>query len=143
MLSTFVSSRRVRSIATRVAVLVAVSGAVFVTAATDAFARSTPAMRHLKLLRSTPTSDAVLTQSPDAICLWLSEPTNAALSKISLATASGTPVTLAAITRAAADTAPLIAKLPKAIGAGAYVVTWKAMSKDGHVVKGTIAFSVK
>jgi methionine-rich copper-binding protein CopC len=26
--------------------------------------------------------------------------------------------------------------------AGGYKVTWKAMSKDGHVVNGTIAFTV-
>lgn len=100
------------------------------------------AMRHLKLLRSSPAADTTLTASPDAIRLWLSEPVEAPVSKITLATTAGAAVPLDALTRDAAKDAPLVAKLPKPLAVGAYKVTWKAMSKDGHVVNGTFGFRV-
>ncbi len=46
------------------------------------------------------------------------------------------------MTRAEAKDAPLSAAISKPLAAGAYKVTWKAMSKDGHVVNGTIDFKV-
>lgn len=105
-------------------------------------ARPSLAMRHLKLNRSSPAADTVLSASPDAIRLWLSEPTQAPVSKITLTTAAGVAVALAPLTRDSAASAPLVAKLVKPIGAGSYTVTWKAMSKDGHVVNGTFGFRV-
>ncbi len=105
-------------------------------------ARPSLAMRHLKLNRSSPAADTVLSASPDAIRLWMSEPTQAAVSKITLTTDAGVAVALAPVTRDSAQSAPLVAKLVKPIGAGSYTVTWKAMSKDGHVVNGTFGFRV-
>ncbi len=100
------------------------------------------AMRHLKLVRSSPSADTTLSTSPDAIRLWLSEPVEAPVSKITLATEAGAAVSLDALTRDAAKDAPLVAKLSKPLAVGAYKVTWKAMSKDGHVVNGTFGFRV-
>ena len=105
-------------------------------------ARPISALPHLKLLRSSPAADTVLASSPDAIRLYLSEPTQAPVSKISLTTEAGAPVALAPLTRDTTKDAPLVAKLLKPIGHGAYKVTWKAMSKDGHVVDGTFNFKV-
>ena len=104
--------------------------------------RPLSALPHLKLLRSSPAADTVLTASPDAIRLYLSEPTQAPVSKITLATDAGVAVALAPLTRDTTKNAPLVAKLVKPIGNGAYKVTWKAMSKDGHVVDGTFNFRV-
>jgi methionine-rich copper-binding protein CopC len=39
------------------------------------------AMRHLKLVRSSPSADTTLSTSPDAIRLWLSEPVEASCFK--------------------------------------------------------------
>jgi len=108
----------------------------------SAIASPSAAMRHLRLLKSFPAKDAVLTTSPDAVRLWLSEPTQAPISKITVANATGEAVALDALTRADDKDAPLVAKLTKPIGAGQYTVTWKAMSKDGHVVNGTFGFRV-
>ena len=105
-------------------------------------ARPISALPHLKLLRSSPAADTVLTSSPDAIRLYLSEPTQAPVSKIALATDAGAVIALAPLTRDTTKGAPLVAKLVKPIGAGSYKVTWKAMSKDGHVVDGTFHFRV-
>ena len=106
-------------------------------------ARPSAALPHLKLVRSSPAADTVLSTSPDAIRLWLSEPTQAPVSKISVASDAGVVVTLAPLTRDTTKSAPLVAKLVKPIGAGTYKVTWKAMSKDGHVVDGTFNFRIQ
>ncbi len=86
--------------------------------------------------------DTSLTTSPDAVRLWLSEATESGISRITLASSNGVAVPLTAVTRDAAKDAPLVAKIPKPLAAGAYVVTWKTMSKDGHVVNGTFGFGV-
>jgi len=99
-------------------------------------------MRHLRLVRSFPAKDTSLTSSPDVIRVWLSEPTEKGVSKITLASSSGVAIPLEALTRDAAKDAPLVAKLSKPLPAGAYAVTWKTMSKDGHVVNGTFGFRV-
>ena len=116
--------------------------ALFSVMAVGIAVRPISALPHLKLLRSSPGADTVLTASPDAIRLYLSEPTQAPVSKISLTTEAGAPVALAPLTRDTTKDAPLVAKLLKPIGHGAYKVTWKAMSKDGHVVDGTFNFRV-
>jgi copper resistance protein C len=117
--------------------------AAFVSAVAFAvIATPSQAMRHLKLLRSSPAADTVLTTSPDAIRLWLSEPAEAPASKIQLTTSAGAKVAIGAVSRDAAKDAPLVAKITTPLAAGAYTVTWKAMSKDGHVVNGTFGFRV-
>ncbi len=126
-----------RSSLVRAASLLAVG--LFIAAAA---ATPTQAMRHLRLVRSAPMADSMVATSPAAISLWMSEPTDAAISKISLASADGKAVPLGAITRAAAADAPLVAKVPSTLANGAYTVTWKAMSKDGHVVDGAFKFHV-
>lgn len=115
---------------------------VLAVAAIAVAARPISALPHLKLLRSSPAADTVLTKSPDAIKLFLSEPTQAPVSKITLATDAGAVIALAPLTRDTAKDAPLVAKLTKPIANGSYKVTWKAMSKDGHVVDGTFNFRV-
>lgn len=116
--------------------------ALFATLALMLVAAPSQAMRHLKLVKSSPSADTTMAVSPDAIRLWLSEPAEAAASKISLATSTGTAIPLEKITRDTAKNAPLVAKLTAPIKSGQYTVTWKAMSKDGHVVNGTFGFRV-
>jgi copper resistance protein C len=110
------------------------------------FAVSAPrldAMRHLKLVRSSPSADTVMSTSPEAIQLWLSEPADAPASKISLKTSAGAAVPLGAVSRGAAKDAPLVAKVVSPLAPAVYTVTWKAMSKDGHVVNGVYHFTVR
>lgn len=117
--------------------------AVVLVAAVAVSATPSSAMRHLRLVKASPAADTVLAASPDAIRLWLSEPTDPAISKISLATAAGANVPLGKLTLAAQKDAPLEAKLTAKLADGLYAVTWKAMSKDGHVVDGKFSFRVR
>ena len=116
------------------AVLAAVAFPVFAGAAR---------LPHLKLKRSFPAKDTVLTTSPGAVRLWLSEPAELPATKIAVTTDAKAPVAVEKATRAAGADAPIEAKFAKPLGAGRYTVTWKTMSKDGHVVNGTFGFTVK
>ncbi len=127
-----------RRTAVRMIAFVAVGAIALLTA----IAPASQAMRHLRLVRSYPAKDTVLTTAPDAVRLWLSEPTQAPVSKVTVTAAAGDTVKLEALTREAAADAPLVGKFTKPVGSGQYTVTWKAMSKDGHVVNGTFGFRV-
>jgi len=98
---------------------------------------------HMRLLKSTPAADAVLPASPDAIRLWFSEAVDPKGSTVTVKGADGAVVALAPLSRAGDKDAPLVAPLGKPVGAGAYTVTWKGMSRDGHVVNGTFTFKVR
>ncbi len=132
----FCQVRSVRRIVRCIAVLAVAVAGVGVAASPSA------ALRHLRLVRSSPSKDATLTTSPDAIQLWLSEPTELPGSRVTLATEAGAVVATAALTRAGVKSAPLVATLLKPLAAGTYKVTWKAMSKDGHVVSGMFGFKI-
>ncbi len=125
--------------------LVAVTAVTIVASPTAAMRGSVTRgriVRHLKLLKSSPTADAVLTTAPDAVRLWLSEPADVPATKISITSTAGAAIATAAVMSGNEKDAPLVALITKPLAKGSYKVTWKAMSKDGHVVKGTFGFSV-
>lgn len=105
--------------------------------------RTTAVLPHLKLKRSFPSADTVLTSAPDAIRLWLSEPPSVAATRITVTAANGTVIAMAKPTRTDAADAPLVASFTTPPAEGRYTVTWKTMSKDGHVVNGTFHFTIK
>ncbi len=99
-------------------------------------------MRHLKLVRTFPKADTVLVASPDRIAVELSESVELTGSKLSLAKDGGAPVVLGALRREPAAPKVLRADVATPLAAGGYSVSWRTMSKDGHVVKGTFQFRV-
>lgn len=116
-------------------------------------------VRHLRLVKSFPAADSVLHASPDAVRLWLSETPEVPATKITMTSASGATVKLApvklvaagtaagtvggAVDKSASKSAPLTAALVAPIAPGTYTVSWRTMSRDGHVVKGTFGFKVQ
>lgn len=97
---------------------------------------------HLRLKSSFPAKDTTLNTAPDAVRLWLSEPADLPATRITVTDAKGAAVPVEKLTRGATADDPVVGKFTTAPGNGTYNVTWKAMSKDGHVVNGTFAFSV-
>ena len=59
-----------------------------------------------------------------------------------MANATGAAVAVAKLTRGAQREDPVVAKFTAPLTNGKYTVTWKAMSKDGHVVNGVSSFTV-
>jgi copper resistance protein C len=109
----------------------------------DAASHDAPALPHLKLKASFPAKDSTLTSSPDAVRLWLTEPADLPATRISVADAKGAAVPLAKLTRGTKASDPVEGRFAAPLTSGRYTVTWKAMSKDGHVVNGTFAFTVR
>lgn len=98
---------------------------------------------HLKLRAIFPGKDTTVVTSPDAVKLWLSEVADLPATKVAVTNAAGAAVPTAALTRGATKEEPVVAKFTSPLGDGKYTITWKAMSKDGHVVSGVSAFTVK
>ena len=91
---------------------------------------------HTQLSGSNPADQAVLDAAPTAIHLSFSE----AVRLTAVTIVSGDEST--ALTVNVADSAKEFdVELPK-LAAGEYVVEWRALSEDTHVVTGTIRFSI-
>ncbi|MES2524540.1 MAG: copper resistance CopC family protein [Gemmatimonadota bacterium] len=119
------------------------SGASDSTAAESAAAlTATRRLRHLRLVRSFPSADTVLTRAPDALRLWWSEAAELPLTKVELTSTASGKIPLEKITRAPAKGSPVVARIPKTLPVGTYRVSWRTMSRDGHAIKGEYAFRV-
>ena len=95
---------------------------------------------HLHLVKSTPAANASVSAAPDSIKLWFSQAPELKLTTVKLTGPGTVGVDLAPLAKG--DSALVIAGVKGKLGAGAYTVAWRTMSKDGHVVRGTFAFKV-
>ncbi len=95
---------------------------------------------HLKLDRSAPAANATLDAAPAAVQLWFSQPVELPATKVTVTNAAKQAVPVRALERG--TDGAVQAPLP-ALASGRYVVEWRTMARDGHVVKGDFAFTVK
>jgi methionine-rich copper-binding protein CopC len=95
---------------------------------------------HLHLLKSAPAPNATMTAAPEAIRLWFSQPPELAVTSVKVTGPGSAAVALAPL--AGGDSALVVAPVKGKMAAGAYTVTWRTMAKDGHVARGTFAFTV-
>ena len=103
-------------------------------------------MLHLKLARSEPTTNAVLTASPRQVKLWFTQKPELTVTSIKVKSGSGATAVerrLAPLARAAASDAPITAPVGAALAPGNYQVVWRTMARDGHVLNGVIPFVVR
>lgn len=98
---------------------------------------------HLELVRSAPADGAVLTAPPSEIRLWFSEGPQAAGTSIHLLRADSTQVKLSDARPDTLDSKILTSAVLDELPAGPYTVAWRAMSADGHVVRGRFQFAVR
>lgn len=94
---------------------------------------------HLQLERSSPAADASLESAPAEIRLWFSERPELAVSMIRVEGPAGAVKTGEL---AAGDDNDLSVTLPADLTAGAYTVTWRTSSGDGHPIRGNFGFTV-
>lgn len=99
-----------------------------------------PALAHDALVGSTPASGARVTGASLAgqVVLHFEEPPLVIGAQVRVTGPAGTISTGAPEVRGS----DLVQQLTPAIAAGAYTVTWRITSDDGHVVSGTIPFTV-
>jgi copper resistance protein C len=96
------------------------------------------ARAHAHLHSSTPVNHSTLLVAPKAISLEFEE--SVRLTSLSIRKGDGETHKIGPLPATESKTFAL--PLP-AIDAGSYVVTWRALSADGHVMFATIQFSVK
>jgi copper transport protein len=95
------------------------------------------AVAHTHLTKSVPADGSTVTVSPPKFVLTFAEP--ARLTAMSIQKDSAPAKKLAPLPAAAAGE---IAVTAPQLAAGKYVLTWRALSDDGHVMPGKISFTV-
>lgn len=109
-----------------------------VASATLALALPPLAGAHSFLIRSTPQAGARLASSPSGLVLYFSEPYVRSSERVSIRHADGGDLKLSPATGSGTVVRqPLPARLK-----GAFVVSWRVLSDDGHLSVGEFAFAV-
>lgn len=101
-----------------------------------------PLSAHAFLTKSVPAQRAVLFRSPVKIQLWFNERLEPRYSSLTLTTADGKPVEIDKAEVSAEDPKQLAVSI-KPLPAGLYVVKYRVLSVDGHVVQDQFPFTVK
>ena len=100
------------------------------------------ALGHAFLVKSTPPGRATLARAPERVQLWFNERLEPAYSTISVWNAAGAQVDAKNGAVSADDPKRLELPLP-ALTPGRYVVRYRVLSVDGHVVESTLPFAIK
>jgi methionine-rich copper-binding protein CopC len=95
---------------------------------------------HLHLLKSTPAANATVTAAPDSIQLWFSQKPELGVTSVKVTGPANATVALAPL--ASRDSSEVVAAVKGGMKPGAYTVTWRTMAKDGHVARGSFAFTI-
>jgi len=95
------------------------------------------AYAHAHLEKSTPAEKSVLAALPESIVLNFSQAVR--LTALSIERGDGTSEPIAPLPAEAGTTLAVVAP---ALPAGEYVIAWRALSKDNHVMSGKIHFTV-
>jgi len=101
-----------------------------------------PLSAHAYLIKSVPAQRAVLFRAPVKIQLWFNERLEPRYSSLTLNTADDKPVDIGKAEVSAEDPKQLsvsISPLP----AGRYVIKYRVLSVDGHIVKDQFPFTVR
>ena len=116
----------------------AASAAVLALAALAA----APAPMHVRLTKSEPMADSTVVAAPTEIKLWFSAPVQVPVTTVRVSAVDGTSQATIPVRASSGSNAPLVAALPRPLTNGRYSVAWRTMSRDGHVISGTFAFTV-
>lgn len=98
---------------------------------------STAALAHARLERASPADGSLITVAPQSLVLEFSEP--AQLASLWIAEEGGSRRKIASLPHQ--PLRRVIIALP-ALTPGTYVVSWRAVGADGHVVPGQIRFTL-
>jgi copper resistance protein C len=97
---------------------------------------------HAYLVKSLPAQRAVLFRAPAKIQLWFNERLEPRYSSLTLNTADGKSVDIGA-SEVSPEDPKLLSASTKALPAGRYLVEYRVLSVDGHIVQDQFSFTVK
>ena len=99
-------------------------------------------LAHAFLVKAAPAARATLARAPDRVQLWFNERLEPAYSSISVWDAAGAKVDGGAGAVSAEDPRRLDLTLPP-LAPGRYMVRFRVLSVDGHVVESSVPFTVR
>jgi copper transport protein len=99
---------------------------------------STAALAHAHLEKASPADGSIITTAPQSVVLEFSEP--ARLATLSITRDGGSPRKLAPLPQQPQQR--IAVTLPELLP-GTYVVSWRVVGADGHVVPGQIRFTLR
>lgn len=100
---------------------------------------ASPAQAHSELTSSTPAAKARLSAAPDVVRLLFSDAVEPRFTTVALTVGTSKPVAL----KPAVDGRTVTAPVPdRQRASGAWKVSYRVVSADGHPISGTIAFTV-
>jgi copper transport protein len=116
---------------------------IVVLAAGAAFALAAPAAAwaHAYLIRTTPAASATLNKAPTSMAMTYDEAVEPRFMVVSVTDADGHQETSGRPYRSSANADTIVTPL-KRIPEGWYLVFWRAISADGHPVRGAFTFAV-
>lgn len=118
----------------------ALGGLVAVTAA---FApQRTAGGLHLELERSEPAADSTVGEAPTEIRLWFTQSPQIDGTSVRVLPMGGEPLETGDARLADDDDQLVLTSVDTPLADGRYEVRWRAMARDGHVVRGTFEFRV-
>jgi hypothetical protein len=97
---------------------------------------------HAKLARSVPADRSSVAEAPSRLKLWFNERIEPQYAKVSVWGAGNRQVDAGDQAIDPADPTALTVGIPN-LAPGAYTVRYRVLSVDGHVVEGTLTFTVK
>ena len=97
---------------------------------------------HLQLERSEPAADSTVHETPAEIRLWFTQSPQIDGTSVRVLPVGGEPLETGDARLAEADDRLVLASLAAPLANGRYEVSWRAMARDGHVVRGTFEFRV-
>ena len=97
---------------------------------------------HASLVRSSPSSGAVLAQAPSEIRLSFNEAIEGRFSSVTVTRSDGQKVPSGRASVDSQKRSDLIVSLP-ALRSGKYQVNWRATSADSHRIQGNFSFEVR
>lgn len=101
------------------------------------------ALAHSALAHSEPGERAVLGKSPNSIVLWFNEPVEPSYSKISIETKKGELINgLKSVTLVSGQKNAIKVEVPN-LPVGEFIVRYRVLSVDGHVVESSYMFVIK
>jgi copper resistance protein C len=101
-----------------------------------------PAALHTHLTRSEPAGMSTVRTAPTEIRLWFSAPIQINVTTVRLTGPDGAAVEVAAPANGDGANPPVVALVRGQLKPGRQQVTWRTMSRDGHAVSGTFAFTL-
>ena len=98
---------------------------------------------HLSLKESSPREDETVSGSPETVTLWFTEAPQMAGTSIRLLPRGGEPLDLEPATASEDDPSVVVLDVGETLANGDYEVMWRAMSQDGHTIRGAFGFTVQ